>query len=148
MNFVLVDHFKTVIIIITFEKLELPPAIATNLQKFGGPNNLNINLPDSNAVLRLEVELRDKNTRRRPNYRNKGLSGERNRAAASPTTGAVRQSSPSNSNSYFIPMEKVSDILMTFDTFYGNSIIYSPLILVSGRLITFREAVMCSKALN
>lgn len=94
-------------------KLELPPAIATNLQKFGGTNNLNINLPDSNAVLRLEVELRDKNARRRPNYRNKGLSGDRNRAASS-TAGAVRQSPQGNSNSYFIPMEKVSNVLRYF----------------------------------
>lgn len=32
----------------------------------GGNNNLNINLPENNAILRLEVELRDKNA---PKYR-------------------------------------------------------------------------------
>lgn len=103
--------------------VELPPAIAASLQRFGG-NNLNINLPDSNAVLRLEVELRDKNIRRRPN--NLRGKGERNRTGAgtataspptSPTTAtatagvAVRQSPP-NPNSFFIPMEKVSRILV------------------------------------
>lgn len=83
----------------------MPPAIATNLHHTIGGNNLNINLPDNNTgVLRLEVELRDKNARRRPNnHRHKGFAGNR---AASPVNGAVHQTPP-NPNSFFIPMEKV-----------------------------------------
>lgn len=91
----------------------MPSAITSNLQHTigsSGGNNLNINLPDNNAVLRLEVELRDKN-RRRPNYRNKGFGGAadgRYRAASPVNGGAVHQ--PPNANNYFIPMEKVSKI--------------------------------------
>lgn len=77
-----------------------------------GGNNLNINLPDNNAVLRLEVELRDKNARRRPNYRNKGYVGDGRNRAASPG-GAVHQTPP-NPNNFFIPMEKVSFISWLF----------------------------------
>lgn len=91
--------------------VELPPAIASNLQKhpIGGNKNLNINLPEHNAVLRLEVELRDKNARRRPNYRQKGFAADRNRNI-DPTKAASKQLLPttSNSNNYFVPMEKVS----------------------------------------
>lgn len=112
-------------------ELELPPAIATHLQKFGGTNNLNINLPDSNAVLRLEVELRDKNARRhQPARKNSpGLPGERKLGKSTGTTGAIRQPpTPQNPNSFFFPMEKVSSspIIITLLTFIsGNSIIYS-----------------------
>lgn len=126
----------------------MPPAIASHMQRFGGvvpsgTNNLNINLPDNNAVLRLEVELRDKNPRRRPNnqMRNKGFGGgggggggDRKRTTPS-TAGAVgvRQapspssSSSTNTNNFFVPMEKVSIFLIVIlgsDFFYGNSIIY------------------------
>lgn len=108
----------------------MPPAVASHMQRFGGmipsgTNNLNINLPDNNAVLRLEVELRDKNPRRRQNpnnqMRNKGFSGgggDRKRTTPS-TAGVVgiRQSPPSsssstNANNFFVPMEKVSIILI------------------------------------
>lgn len=110
------------------DELELPPAIATHLQKFGGTNNLNINLPDSNAILRLEVELRDKNARRHPPTRKKspGLPGERNRGTSPGTTGAIRQPpTPQNPNSFFFPMEKVSSHhYYYFILLYGNSIIY------------------------
>lgn len=85
-----------------------PPVIATNMHHNIGGKNLNINLPDNNAVLRLEVELRDKNARRRPNYRNKGYGGDGRNRAASPG-GAVHQTPP-NPNDFFIPMEKVSFI--------------------------------------
>lgn len=89
--------------------LEMPPAIATNLHHtIGGSNNLNINLPDNNAVLRLEVELRDKNARRRPNYRHKGFTGDARNRTPSPTNGAVHLTPP-NPNNFFIPMEKVSE---------------------------------------
>lgn len=96
----------------------MPPAIATNLQH--GGNNLNINLPESNAVLRLEVELRDKNARRRPNYRQKGFATNRN--AEVTTTGGGgggKQVLPttSNPNNYFIPMEKVSFFCSCFHHF-------------------------------
>lgn len=105
----------------------------------GGTNNLNINLPDNNAVLRLEVELRDKNQRRRANnnqMRNKGFGGgggggggDRKRTTSSSTSGAVgvRQPplssspmSPSsiNANNFFVPMEKVS-IYFLFALFGG-----------------------------
>lgn len=133
--------------------IELPPAIASHMQRFGGvvpsgTNNLNINLPDNNAVLRLEVELRDKNPRRRANnqMRNKGLGGGGgggDRKRTTPTTAGVvgvRQapspsSASSSSNNFFVPMEKVSVILILFVVviaaavilgwhFYGNSIIY------------------------
>lgn len=106
-----------------YQYIELPPAVASYMQRFGGvvpsgTNNLNINLPDNNAVLRLEVELRDKNPRRRQNprnqMRNKGFSdggGDRKRTTPS-TAGVVgiRQSPPSstNANNFFVPMEKVS----------------------------------------
>lgn len=63
-------------------------------------NNLNINLPEHNAVLRLEVELRDKNTRR---PRNKAVIAEqRGRGASSQAAHAQ------NLNNYFVPLEKVS----------------------------------------
>lgn len=76
-------------------------------------NNLNINLPDNNAVLRLEVELRDKNVRRRPNqqHRTKGYLTDRSR----PVAAAVARKPPplshhsvANTDNYFVPMEKVS----------------------------------------
>lgn len=93
------------------------------MQRFGGvvpssANNLNINLPDNNAVLRLEVELRDKNPRRRPNnqIRNKGFAtaggGGSDRKRTAPATAGVvgvRQAPLStNGNNFFVPMEKVS----------------------------------------
>lgn len=97
------------------------------MQRFGGvvpsgTNNLNINLPDNNAVLRLEVELRDKNPRRRAannQMRNKGFGGgggggggnggDRKRTTPS-TAGVVgvRQAPSSSPNNFFVPMEKVS----------------------------------------
>lgn len=83
----------------------MPAAIATNLHHTIGGSNLNINLPENNAVLRLEVELRDKNARRRPNHRNKGHGGDRHRGP-SPATGIAHQTPP-NPNHFFIPMEKV-----------------------------------------
>lgn len=69
-------------------------------------NNLNINVAETNAVLRLEVELRDKNARRpryKPDYhRNAG------EAYAPPSRfndmSAVHGQSLS---SYFVPLEKV-----------------------------------------
>lgn len=98
------------------------------MQRFGGvmpsgTNNLNINLPDNNAVLRLEVELRDKNPRRRANnnqMRNKGFGGGGDRKRTTSTTAGVvgvrQASSPSSalasSNNFFVPMEKVSFILI------------------------------------
>lgn len=90
---------------------ELPPAIASKLQKQpigGNNNNLNINLPEHNAVLRLEVELRDKNARRRPNYRPKGFATDRNQNI-DPAKAANKQILPTtpNLNNYFVPMEKV-----------------------------------------
>lgn len=91
--------------IVSLKMPEMPPAIATNLHHTIGGNNLNINLPDNNAVLRLEVELRDKNARRRPNHRNRGFAGD-GRHRAGPTNGAVHQTPP-NPNNFFIPMEKV-----------------------------------------
>lgn len=63
----------------------------------GNGNNLNINLPDNNAVLRLEVELRDKNIRRRHQFRNRG-NGRM----------AGKHQVPTHSNNYFVPLEKVS----------------------------------------
>lgn len=96
---------------------ELPPVIASKLQKNpiagnDNNNNLNINLPEHNAVLRLEVELRDKNARRRPNYRQKGFATDRNRNI-DPVKAASKQVLPTTSNfdNYFVPMEKVSFIL-------------------------------------
>lgn len=94
----------------------MPPAIATNLHHTIGGNNLNINSPDNNAVLRLEVELRDKNARRRPNNRNKGFAGDGRKRAASPVSGAVHQTPP-NPNNFFIPMEKVSIYSYCFTPF-------------------------------
>lgn len=86
----------------------MPPSIATNLQHTIDNNNLNINLPENNAVLRLEVELRDKNARRRPqNYHQKGFGAERNRQLDA-TNKTVLPAQPPNPNNYFVPMEKVS----------------------------------------
>lgn len=100
---------------LTKNRTEMPSAIATNLHHtISGGNNLNINLPDNNAVLRLEVELRDKNARRRPNYRNKGYgTGDGLNRAASPVCGVVHQTPP-NPNRFFIPMEKVRFSLRLF----------------------------------
>lgn len=116
---------------------EMPPAIATNLHHTIGGNNLNINLPENNAVLRLEVELRDKNARRRPNYRNKGHAGDRIRAA-SPANGAAHPTPP-NPNHFFIPMEKVRSIFgLLFCTFM---VIIDPLVLLLNlTLNTFASA--------
>lgn len=83
---------------------EIPSAI---VQPTAAGSNLNINLPEKNAILRLEVELRDKNARRRPNR--KAVTTDRNRAV--PTTVAqVRQTHPvaGNANNFFVPLEKVS----------------------------------------
>lgn len=60
-------------------------------------NNLNINLPENNAVLRLEVELRDKNTRHR--HHNQG-GVKRN--------GQQSHALKDDFNNYIVPMEKVS----------------------------------------
>lgn len=99
---------------------EIPSAIATNLHH--GSNNLNINLPDNNAVLRLEVELRDKNARRRPNNRYKGFVGDGRNRAASPVGGAVHQTPP-NLNNFFIPMEKVSiSLIVLHSSFFFLSL--------------------------
>lgn len=78
-------------------------------------------------MLRLEVELRDKNARRRPNYRQKGFATDRNRNVAPTNGGAHKQLKPTapNPNNYFIPMEKVSAgssiflfIVLAFLTFF------------------------------
>lgn len=84
--------------------LELPTDIAT-IQNTSNANNLNINLPERNAILRLEVELRDKNARRRPN-RNKV---DRNKLSPSNIVNGkqMHQTAPTPDN-YFVPMEKVS----------------------------------------
>lgn len=107
---------------------ELPPVIASKLQKNpiagnDNNNNLNINLPEHNAVLRLEVELRDKNARRRPNYHQKGFATDRNRNM-NPVKTASKQVLPttSNFNNYFVPMEKVSFILLPH--FFVHSLRY------------------------
>lgn len=76
-------------------------------------NNLNINLPDNNAVLRLEVELRDKNVRRRPNqqHRTRGYLKDRNRpvaAAVARKPAPLAHHSDATTDNYFVPMEKVS----------------------------------------
>lgn len=104
----------------------MPPAIATNLHHTIGGNNLNINLPDNNAVLRLEVELRDKNARRRPNNRHKGFAGDGRKRPASPVSGAVHQTPP-NPNNFFIPMEKVSISPYCFTPFFVSFSLYSNL---------------------
>ncbi|XP_037038061.1 uncharacterized protein LOC119075657 [Bradysia coprophila] len=64
-------------------------------------NNLNINLPENNAVLRLEVELRDKNTRHRQN--NQG--GVRR-------NGQQSHALKDDINNYIVPMEKVLEELL------------------------------------
>lgn len=97
---------------------ELPPAIASKFQKHpigGNDNNLNINLPEHNAVLHLEVELRDKNARRRPNYRPKGFATDRNRNIDPAVKAASKQILPTtpNLNNYFVPMEKVSFVFFS-----------------------------------
>lgn len=80
-----------------------------------GNNNLNINSSDNNGVLRLEVELRDKNVRRRPNQqqRTKGYAADRNQAAVAGVNRkqpAPLSSQPlANTDNYFVPMEKVSE---------------------------------------
>lgn len=102
---------------------EMPPAIETNLHHTIGGNNLNINLPDNNAVLRLEVELRDKNARRRPNNRNRGFAGDARKRPGSPTSGAVHQTQP-NPNNFFIPMEKVR-FSSNYFTFYAHKSVLS-----------------------
>lgn len=87
-------------------------------------NNLNINLPENNAVLRLEVELRDKNTRHR--HHNQG--GVRK-------NGQQSLALKDDTNNYIVPMEKVSirlchetgkyfmrvDIFLSFETNKGNT---------------------------
>lgn len=73
-------------------------------------------MPDKNTVLRLEVELRDKNARRRPNYRHKNSpAADRNPFTGGGGGGAaigkqMPQHHPAtpNPNNYFVPMEKVS----------------------------------------
>lgn len=87
---------------------EIPSAI---VQTTATGNNLNINLPEKNAILRLEVELRDKNARRRPNR--KGNATDRNRAAPS-NEAHIRQTHPiaGNANNFFVPMEKVSGTIL------------------------------------
>lgn len=62
-------------------------------------NNLNINLPENNAVLRLEVELRDKNTRHR-----------RHNQGGVKRNGQQSHASKDDTNNYIVPMEKVSII--------------------------------------
>lgn len=121
----------------------MPPAIATNLHHTIGGNNLNINLPENNAVLRLEVELRDKNARRRPNYRNKGHAGDRIRAA-SPANGAAHPTPP-NPNHFFIPMEKVRSIFgLLFCTFM---VIIDPLVLLLNLTLNTFASAKLPKAL-
>lgn len=93
-------------VVFTFHYLPkaIPSAIAPSTV---ASNNLNINLPEKNAILRLEVELRDKNARRRPNR--KGIATDRTRAV--PSHGPqLRQTHPisGNANNFFVPMEKVS----------------------------------------
>lgn len=69
-------------------------------------NNLNINLPDNNAVLRLEVELRDKNTRRRQ-LKNKTFT-------TMDRGGMGNIDQTRNLNNYFVPMVKVSKNVSIF----------------------------------
>lgn len=87
-------------------------------------NNLNINLPEKNAILRLEVELRDKNARRRPNR--KGITTDRNRPMP-PTVAQVRQTHPvaGNANNFFVPLEKVSVCVCVFVYFFFCSFAHS-----------------------
>lgn len=73
-------------------------------------NNLNINLPEHNAVLRLEVELRDKHARRprqKPGYMaNRDAGG----AFGSPhNLSTATAAHVQNLNNYFVPLEKVSE---------------------------------------
>lgn len=75
-------------------------------------NNLNINLPENNAVLRLEVELRDKNTRHR--HHNQG-GVKRN--------GQQSHALKDDINNYMVPMEKVS-IIYTIHSFETGSILW------------------------
>lgn len=102
----------------------------------GNSNNLNINLPDNNAVLRLEVELRDKNVRRRPHQRRaKGYHLDRSRAVAGMAASAAgaadgKYHAAANTNNYFVPMEKVSDFLV-YITF--SSLPFSDSFLASRR---------------
>lgn len=79
-----------------YEK-SVPYTVPTPHHRHG--NNLNINLPENNAVLRLEVELRDKNTRHR--HHNQG-GVKRN--------GQQSHALKDDINNYMVPMEKVSSI--------------------------------------
>lgn len=87
--------------------------VASN-QSAGNNRTNQVNQTNSQAVLRLEVELRDKNARRRQQNHNKGYVFNKNRAAAvgSPiAAGIPMQLAPShtkNFNNYFVPMETVS----------------------------------------
>ncbi|XP_055907745.1 uncharacterized protein LOC129942726 [Eupeodes corollae] len=81
-------------------------------------NNLNINLPDTNAVLRLEVELRDKNA---PKNRRGGRGGGRGggggvgRGGGGGGVGQNRGKLNSNDDkdNLMVPMEKVLEELLT-----------------------------------
>lgn len=66
-----------------------------------GNNNVNINLPDNNTILRLEVELRDKNTRNRhhPHQNHQGNKIKKS---------GQQLHDPRNDINYIAPMEKVS----------------------------------------
>lgn len=101
-----------------------PNVHATSNASSANGNNLNINLPDNNAVLRLEVELRDKNVRRRPNQQQRGGKGyltDRNRpavAAVAKKPTPLSHHSVTNTDNYFVPMEKVSESFY-FSRFLG-----------------------------
>lgn len=74
-----------------------------------GSNNLNINVPENNAVLRLEVELRDKH--RRHERGGVGIGGGRGGGAkrGGGTFGDAKRNGQQKDeiNNFMVPMEKV-----------------------------------------
>lgn len=78
---------------------------ATHQQLHG--NNLNINVPENNAILRLEVELRDKHT---AGHQRRGRGGAGVGAAGVKRTGQQAHNPKEDNVNYMVPMEKVSVI--------------------------------------
>lgn len=79
-------------------------SIATTQQQLHG-NNLNINVPENNAILRLEVELRDKHT---AGHQRRGRGGGGVGAAGVKRTGHQANNPKEDNVNYMVPMEKVS----------------------------------------
>lgn len=75
-------------------------------------NNLNINvLPENNAILRLEVELRDKHTRNRQQNRIGGIGtggGGGGGGRGVKANNGQQSHYPKDNINYMVPMEKVS----------------------------------------